>query len=311
LRGIRLGLTVNKSPGAEVGRFDFVVFVSVVAASWTISAAALEIVVEPDDFADGAEISGAVPGVTLSIEGHPGEAVRSRDGTLNSGPTSGTNNAPTGDRVFGHDFQCCFDPATDFRTIWTQLENSPILRADFASPANSVSIQAFANDDDTFQLEAYDRSGVRLTSDNTGEIRGTTATLTVSTAGFDIAYVLAFGVAPEGGGQLDDLRANVRDPFEVSIDIQPQNERRCLNQKKVEVYGSSDFDVSQVRLDALVFGDNVPDGKVPLCRLGYFNEDEFQDLSCSFVPGTAVATLAGEMLDGTTFTGSDTICAVQ
>jgi hypothetical protein len=187
-------------------------------------ALSVEITLEPDNFADGADISNAVPGVVLSIEGHPGEPVRSRDGTLGGGPTSGTNNAPTGLRVFGHDFQGYISPPTDWRTIWSQLGNAPILRADFSSSADLVSIQVFANDDDIFRLEAYDSSGVLLTSDSVS-LRTAVGTMSVSTPEFDIAYVLAFGIAPEGGGQLDNLRANVA-IITTPPDLQPGDEYR-------------------------------------------------------------------------------------
>jgi hypothetical protein len=85
----------------------------------------------------------------------------------------------------------------------------------------------------------------------------------------------------------------------------------CLNQNRVELYGSSDFDVSQVNPDTLFFNYRMADGPVPMCRMAYLNDDQYQDLSCKFVPGTAEVTLTGNMLDGSPFTGSGTICAAQ
>ena len=186
------------------------IIIATAAFLFCVVANATLITVEPDDFANGTDISNAVSGITLSIEGHPGEPVLSRDGTFEDGPTGGSNHSPTGSRVFGHNILGLESSENDSRMLWTTIGSAAVLRADFGRLADFVAIDVFANDDDTFQLEGYSATGQLLDSFNTGEIRGTSATMSISRTNADIAYILAFGVAPEGAGQLDNLRVNVQ-----------------------------------------------------------------------------------------------------
>lgn len=97
----------------------------------------------------------------------------------------------------------------------------------------------------------------------------------------------------------------------VSIDVSPQGNRRCVNQNGTVIFGEPNFDVASINVDTLAFGEQNTDGHVPLCSVDYVNDDEHPDLVCKFVPGTGKATLTGQMLDGSPFEGSDTICAAQ
>ena len=117
---------------------------------------------------------------------------------------------------------------------------------------------------------------------------------------------LITGISSAGG-----LAVVTSAPELVMIDIKPVPDRRCVNQNPVVIFGSTDFRASDINVDSLVFDGQESDGHVPLCSLDYVNEDEHLDLICKFVPGTAEATLAGELLDGTLFKGTDTICAAQ
>ena len=66
-----------------------------------------------------------------------------------------------------------------------------------------------------------------------------------------------------------------------------------------------------INVDTLMFGGEEADGRVPLCSVNYVNDDEHLDLVCKFVPGTAEATLSGELFDGSMFLGSDSTCATR
>jgi hypothetical protein len=125
---------------------------------------------------------------------------------MDGGPTAGTNIATTGSLVFGHDILGPTTPATDFLKIWTGISPGPILRADFHNQTSFVSIDMIANDDDSFELLAFNEQGDLLDSFLTGEIRNTSVTASITRPTADISYILAGGIAPEGAGLLDNLR---------------------------------------------------------------------------------------------------------
>ena len=58
------------------------IIIATAAFLFCVVANATLITVEPDDFANGTDISNAVSGITLSIEGHPGEPVSPSGGTI-------------------------------------------------------------------------------------------------------------------------------------------------------------------------------------------------------------------------------------
>ncbi len=299
---------------------------AVALASWTTSASALEIVAEPDDFAEGTDLRDVFRGATLSVLGKPTAVVRSLDSEFNEGPTAGRNIASTGTKVFGHTVTGSTINEEDFFRVWTEgtsVNPSTILRVDFAYPTDYVAIDMIANDDDEFTLQAFSSDGTLLESVNLGVFRNTFKTFSVTRELADVSYVLAAGV-PGEGGPLDNLQYNYCGPdsnvvdgcrlptIPATIGINPDRNRRCLNQHPVVVYGGDGFDVADINVGTLRFdpneGETPPE---PLCTTEYVNDDEYLDLRCKFVPGTAEARLSGELMDGTSFEGSDAICAAQ
>ena len=97
----------------------------------------------------------------------------------------------------------------------------------------------------------------------------------------------------------------------VTVNVNPRNDRACLNQRPVVIFGEVDFYVTEINPDTIVFDSLEAENNTPICSLDYVNDDEHLDLTCKFIPGTGIATLSGEMRDGTPFQGTDTICAAQ
>ena len=113
---------------------------------------------------------------------------------------------------------------------------------------------------------------------------------------------------------------------DVNIDIKPGSNPNCFNINghgvvPVAILGSSEFDVNSINLESLSFGGlevRVRGNRGPLCSFEYVNDDEFLDLVCHFEdnsdywsPGDGVAGLTGELQDGTSFKGTDSICVVN
>jgi hypothetical protein len=121
----------------------------------------------------------------------------------------------------------------------------------------------------------------------------------------------------------------------VSLDIKPGGDPNCININgngviPVAILGSDDFDVTQIDIETLDFAGlavRVRGNDNPQCSIedvsGDFTSPEgtpdgYLDLVCQFVddPGTWVpnddstATLTGNLLDGTPFEGTDSICIV-
>ena len=115
------------------------------------------------------------------------------------------------------------------------------------------------------------------------------------------------------------------DFLNVGIDIKPGSDPNCFNLNghgviPVAINGSADFDVYDVDLDTLLFDGlqvRVRGNKGPLCSIKDWNSDGILDLVCHFeddpgnwTGGDSTATLTGNLLDGTTFAGTDSICIV-
>jgi hypothetical protein len=111
----------------------------------------------------------------------------------------------------------------------------------------------------------------------------------------------------------------------VDIDIKPGSDPNCFNVNgrgviPVAVLGSESFDVANIDQTTLSFGGlavRVRGNRYPQCSGEEVNADGFLDLVCHFqddadawVSGDDTATLSGQLLDGKTFEGSDTICLV-
>lgn len=111
--------------------------------------------------------------------------------------------------------------------------------------------------------------------------------------------------------------------IQVAIDIKPGSDPNCFNINgngviPVAVLGAADFDVAEIDLASLSFGGlevRVRGNKGPLCSVEYSNDDPYLDLVCHFEDdsgswesGDAEATLTGNLFDGTSIEGSDSIC---
>jgi hypothetical protein len=162
----------------------------------TSIANAILITVDPDDFADGTDISNAFSGITLSaIDGGNNVILTS------SVFSQASSLASTGTQVFGHD------------GIFTQTWANGLvgdLRIDFLQATDFVSIDIIANNgSDPGFLEAYDSSGTLLDSFVTqGDLgSGTSETASISSASANIAYVIASGLSGNDVG-LDNLTYN-------------------------------------------------------------------------------------------------------
>jgi hypothetical protein len=152
----------------------------------TASAASADLIIEPDDFPAGTDISQAFPGVTLStVNSDLG------DPTVFSLVPTMPYWASTGERVFGH--------AGDYPVHWVMDTVPPFrygaLRADFNPPTPFVMLDFIGNDlSDYGQLTAYDAQGTLLASLQTGLLAaGDVETLTVANVG-DISYIVAGGL---------------------------------------------------------------------------------------------------------------------
>ena len=163
---------------------------------FTSMANAILITVDPDDFADGTDISNVFSGISLS-------AIDGGNNILltNSVFSQTSSLASTGTQVFGHD--------GIFTQTWAQGLVAD-LRIDFIQATDFVSLDIIANNGfDPGFLEAYDSTGTLLgsftTQGNLGS--GIPETATISSGSANIAYVIASGL---GGNDvaLDNLIFN-------------------------------------------------------------------------------------------------------
>lgn len=113
----------------------------------------------------------------------------------------------------------------------------------------------------------------------------------------------------------------------VTIDIKPGSDPNCFNINghgviPVAILGSADLDVSDIKTDDTLsfngLATRIRGKKGPLCSIEYSNGDEFLDLVCHFEDDSSEwladsnekATLTGELVDGTSIEGTDSICIV-
>jgi len=159
-----------------------------------VSTAAM-FVVEPDDFAAEpgyreVELTNAFPGVTFSVANNTGEATPTSHNQIISFEGS---NPSTGDWVFGRQLAASVPDELFFDANFTQLIS--ILRADFATPSDYVSIDILnIGSRDSGTLRAYDAFDNLL--DSTTVTFGPSdsfLTAEIARPGADIAYVLAAG----------------------------------------------------------------------------------------------------------------------
>ena len=114
--------------------------------------------------------------------------------------------------------------------------------------------------------------------------------------------------------------------MQVDSDINPGSAANCINNNArgaipVAILGAADLYVEHVNLDSLTLEGLAikMNGKSNrfLVHTDYVNEDEYLDLVVQFEDsdswigsGEALATLTGELYDGTPIEGDDYICVV-
>ena len=159
--------------------------------------------VDPDEYADGTDISNTFEGVTLSTTGGSslGIVISKTDGQASTGlRTFGneTSNGSISDLVWfeGNGFDDL--PST----------TGSILRIDFDVSTDFVSIDIINQDSfDGGILRAFDSNNIEIGSD-TSSISGTPVALSISTSAANIAYVTVAGTSAQDSVHLDNLQFN-------------------------------------------------------------------------------------------------------
>lgn len=150
------------------------------------------VTVEPDDFADGTDISNSFPGVTLSFADGSAVFATPVTSTTPSTGTRGFGNSPTNDLLAG------FNTTTpDPFSVAGLSPSSQVLRVDFATPTNFVSIDVIPDDsNDPSRLAAYDAAGNLLDTDGDPGVgvADIPVTLSITRPSADIAFILASGI---------------------------------------------------------------------------------------------------------------------
>lgn len=115
------------------------------------------------------------------------------------------------------------------------------------------------------------------------------------------------------------------DVTQVQIDIKPGSLPNCFNLNgngviPVAILGSADFDVTDINTGSLSFAGlrvRVRANNDPSCAIEYSNNDQFLDMICHFEDdpanwkgGNDTAEVTGNLIDGTFFRGTDSICIV-
>ncbi len=152
---------------------------------------AANVAVEPDNFAEGTNLSSVFSGVVLSVQGKQGVEVRATSDYWNK------HYATTGQLVFAQSPS----PSATVPLGWD--ESLGLLRADFLGAVDRVAIDLIFDDDDVAALWAFDASNNLLERfDAIGDGHGNGAGPPVVRATIfrpqgDISYVLAGGVGAE------------------------------------------------------------------------------------------------------------------
>ena len=170
----------------------------VVTLGLSVGAAAQVVQIEPDDYADGTNVSNINPAVQLSTTLADNVPVPVFFVSANE---VGAELAPTGTRVLGHANVPFFN---DFRR----------LRMDFADSAYGVSILfggGTFNGTDGGRLEVYNAAGTLLDWYDTAPLAvGQSETMALFRPQGDIEFAIAYTPAGRGNfGQLDGLRFSV------------------------------------------------------------------------------------------------------
>ncbi|MGI4790235.1 MAG: hypothetical protein ACRYFS_15465 [Janthinobacterium lividum] len=154
-------------------------------------------VVEPDNYANGTDISTAVPGITLTtVETGFTDAIVTSPLVTSSLAYPG--GASTGTQVFGNNSG---QTGYYFPNPTPAYYPTPavVFRADFTGTTDSVSLDfinnSFGFGTDVGRLEAFDASGHLISDLTTGNLvnEGDFQTLTATSSFHDISYILAAG----------------------------------------------------------------------------------------------------------------------
>lgn len=157
------------------------ILVLIMAASLLLAATAQGMLmedVEPDDYADGTNISTAFSNVTLTALGIWPDTVPVY--SLSSGEAS------TGERVFGY-------VGSYGGKLW--VDPQARLRVDFALPTDYVTIDICPDDDDEqYRLAAYDSGGNLVDEDSATILNSLDTQASVSSLSYNISYLLVSGI---------------------------------------------------------------------------------------------------------------------
>lgn len=176
---------------------SILLYILALVISTGVASADLAVVVDPDAFAAGTDISNAFAGVSLSAVG-PGWDGTTSSNVLSIDPTNNFK-ASTGDLVFGHD--------GSLPPYWRE-EGLLQLRADFAVISTDVQIDFISDDSrDYGRLLAYDAGGTLVDSADTLQMTAPDQVKTLMVSG-DIAYVIAGGIDGQSAVGLDNLQFN-------------------------------------------------------------------------------------------------------
>jgi len=162
------------------------------AVLFSLTASADTFTLEPDNYANQADLTHAIPQVTLLL------AISSDNQTVVPSWDISANNdsyASTGGRVFG------------YLGVFPSLWDGRRLRMDFASPVSSVSIDFISSFNDSGELHIFDSNWHEL---GTGLLTPTLAahqveTMNLSSLSGDIAHAVAYSHS-SGFGRLDNLQ---------------------------------------------------------------------------------------------------------
>lgn len=176
------------------------------------------VVVEPDAYADGVDISNAFAGVTLSASG---------TSPINTTVIAHATLASTPPNAFA------YMGSSGIADAWYPFPGDgrphAYLRADFVYPTDWVAIDVISNDsspNDFGALQAFDAGGSLLaTASSVGLLSGQFQTISIARPSADIAYVLASGYYAVPGNpmtadnvNLDRLQFNlVPEPATLSL----------------------------------------------------------------------------------------------
>jgi hypothetical protein len=100
----------------------------------------------------------------------------------------------------------------------------------------------------------------------------------------------------------------------VDIDVKPGADFKCRGALSVAILGSDTPDVTQIDRTTLSFeGLNVREkgNGTRSCDIKDVDGDGYSDLICDYQDATTDGTLTGQLLDGTSIEGSDTICVAH